>query len=40
MHRLPYSLTQKEIWAEWLAWNITAHIQIGGYSKLTGHLDI
>lgn len=40
MHRLPYSLPQKEIWAEWLAWNSTAHLQIGGYSKLTGHLDI
>ena len=36
---LPYSLPQKEIWAEWLAWSDATHLNIGGFSKLQGPLS-
>ncbi|QTH65074.1 amino acid adenylation domain-containing protein [Psychrosphaera ytuae] len=39
MQRLPYSLPQKEIWAEWLAWGDSTHLNIGGFSKLQGQLS-
>ena len=38
MSVLPYSLPQKEIWAEWLAWSDATHLNIGGFSKLQGPL--
>ncbi|GAB2997535.1 non-ribosomal peptide synthetase [Psychrosphaera aestuarii] len=39
MKLLPLSVPQKEIWTEWLAWSNSAHLNIGGYTEITGVLD-
>ncbi len=40
MSTFPFSLPQQEIWTEWLTWRETEHLNIGGFNKLSGHLDL
>lgn len=40
METLPLSLSQLDIWTEHLAWPDSSHLNIGGFSKLLGEVDL
>lgn len=40
MTTLPLSVSQKDIWTEILAWPNSCHLNIGGFSRLSGHVDV
>jgi len=40
MSRLPFSISQKDVWTELRAWSNSCHLNIGGISRINGHIDI